>query len=153
MLIKIAQDKDFRDLVRSIAAYITDQDEWEEEVEKVFKRSIPKSDQKKAREEILRRNPGVNSLSEYFDQIGPKDPKKLSEMIKSIYWGIFDPNRNITDIPRDKSIQIPPPQRSMKDQLKKFKELFPTLASSTYKKVSGHMCLNIINRYLDSFEI
>jgi hypothetical protein len=170
MINKLATDRTFRELVRAIVAYIEDPDQWGQEVEKIVKRSIPKSDVDRFRKEILKRNPGMDSLADYFDIVAPKNPQQLAEMVKSMYWGIFDPTRAVgkpmkkkpemvTEIapedmtPTQKRIQqlqqenleleqYGKSQSGMKEYLEKIRAQRPSIARTAR--------LNVINAYLDS---
>lgn len=171
MIEKLARDKNFRELVRAIVAYIEDPYVWEQEVEKTVRQSIPQSHVDQFRKEILKRNPGMESLADYFDIVGPKNPQQLKEMVESMYWGIFDPIRGmgkplkkdpkmVTEIPEK---EMTPIQKQIKklqqenleweqygkghgDDLKEYLEEI----RSQREPISRTARLNVINAYLDS---
>lgn len=171
MIRKLAADPVFRELVRAVVAYLEDPQEWEKEVEKIVRRSIPAKDIDRFKKEILRRNPGMSSLADYFDIVGPKNPQKLGEMVKSLYEGVLDPARPLGKPLKERSemvTEIPgKPLTPTQKEIQKLRqenleweefgrrgeeELKAPLEETRAKRPSLRRTarLNVINTYLDS---
>lgn len=167
MITKLAKDKKFRELVRAVVAYLKDPEQWEQEVEKVVRESIPSRDIDRFRKEILRRNPNMDSLADYFDVVAPRNSQQLAEMVKSMYWGIFD---NTRDIRKRKPKTVPELPQEMTPIQKEIQQLQQeNLELAEYGRMDEHNFksqiqkardkrppipraarLNVINSYLDS---
>lgn len=155
MINKLAKNKQFRELVRAVFAYIEDAQEWEKEVECLVKKIIPASDIKMFRDRILKANPWARSLSDYFSYAGPKNEQSLKEMIKSKYWGLVDPNR-----PLGKPIKTPgqtaPEFLGVKPQTEEekqeFRKLFEEMEQWRRQRppVPRSASIKVVNKFLSN---
>lgn len=169
MISRLANDQQFRELVRAVVAYLEDPEHWQQEVEDIVRRSIPAKDVNRFRNEILRRNPGMKSLADYFDVVSPRNRNQLEKMVQSIYSGIFDPTRPLGAPLKDHPADAPfepsdKPMTPLQEQIRKLQEENREIAEygkqydilqnvrKNRPPIPRTACLSVINAFLDSLE-
>lgn len=167
---RLASDSFFRNLVRSILAYLQDPDEWNKEVEDTITKIVPRLYINTFKKNLLERNPHVTELSEYFDLLGLRNRPQLEKAIKGIYQGMVAPKLPVKVVePKPKQEQKP--QKSIIDHLKELDERqqatqnqdpdedhtedisdFLNRIRSKRAPVPRSACLKVVSKFLDTFE-